>query len=339
MTPAGSGPPAPGRPRHALVTGGAGFIGHHLVNALLARGMSVTVLDDLSMGKRENVPAAARFVEGDVRDVDLVESALEGVDCVFHEAAIVSIRASVEEFARDADVNLMGTLAVLRAMGRVARRADGGVRKAVLASSMAVYADSAAPVPLSEEAPTRPISPYGIAKLAAEDYWLMMAPSFGVEPTVLRYFNTYGPGQTLTPYVGVITIFINKLLAGEAPVVFGDGEQRRDFVHVSDIVSANLAVLDGPDTDAGADAGAGAARRVFNVGTGRATSVNEIAAHLIERLAPGMRAGRAPAQAGEMRNAIAGVDAIRTALGWSAARTTLDLGDVIAAWSGGGGVG
>ncbi len=301
-----------------LVTGGAGFIGHHLAHALVRRGVGVTVLDDLSMGRRENVPAGARFVRGDVRDPAAVRDALEGVDAVLHEAAIVSIRASVEHFVRDAEVNLMGTLQLLKEM------AGRPVRRAVLASSMAVYADSPRPDPLSERAPTEPIAPYGAAKLAAERYWLMMGALAGVPSTVLRYFNTYGPNQTFTPYVGVITIFIQRLLAGQPPVIFGDGEQRRDFVHVDDIVAANLAVLDASD--------AAVAGRVFNVGTGHATSVNEIAAGLIGVLAPGTRPEYAPPQAGEMRNAIADVSAIRRALGWSPRRVPVDFADVVDFW-------
>ena len=301
--------------RRALVTGGAGFIGHHLVRALLNAGLEVTVLDDLSMGKRDNVPSAARFVQGDVRDPQAVDAALSGVDCVFHEAAIVSIRASVQEFARDADVNLMGTLNVLQ------RMAKAGVRKAVFASSMAVYADSPTPTPLLETALTRPVSPYGIAKLAAESYWLVICRAAGIEGTVLRYFNTYGPGQTPTPYVGVITIFINKLLAGEAPTIFGDGEQRRDFIHVNDIVAANVAVLRNVTPGC-----------IFNVGTGHATSVNAIARSLIEILAPGIQPRYAPEQEGEMRNAIAGIDAMRRALGWEPSRPTVNFDDVVAYW-------
>ena len=301
--------------KRALVTGGAGFIGHHLAQALLARGLEVTVLDDLSVGRRENVPAGARFIQGDVRDPEAVTVALTGADCVFHEAAVVSIRASVEGFLRDADVNLTGTLNLLQCM------ADSGVRKAVFASSMAVYADSERPVPLAEGAPLAPISPYGIAKLAAERYWLMLCEHHGFSGTVLRYFNTYGPGQTPTPYVGVITIFINRLLRGETPVIYGDGEQRRDFVHVDDIVSANLAALDGD-----------AAGRILNVGTGRATTVNEIARALIAELHPGLEPRYAPAQEGEMRNAVADVSAIRAALGWAPGRTQVDFGDVVSWW-------
>jgi UDP-glucose 4-epimerase len=301
--------------KKALVTGGAGFIGHHLVAALLAKGLEVTVLDDLSVGRRENVPAGARFIQGDVRDAEAVTVALAGADCVFHEAAVVSIRASVEGFLRDADVNLTGTLNVLQCM------ADSGVRKAVFASSMAVYADSEQPVPLSEGAPLAPISPYGIAKLAAERYWLMMCSHHGLSGTVLRYFNTYGPGQTPTPYVGVITIFISRLLRGELPVIYGDGEQRRDFVHVDDIVAANLAALEGE-----------AGGLTLNVGTGRATTVNDIARALIAELSPGAAPRYAPAQEGEMRNAVADISAIRAALGWAPARTKVDFADVVSWW-------
>jgi UDP-glucose 4-epimerase len=304
--------------RRVLVTGGAGFIGHHLARALLGRGLAVTVLDDLSMGRRENVPAAARFVAGDIRDASTLDDALDGVDAVLHQAAVVSIRASVEHFVRDAEVNLMGTLTLLRAIA--ARR----ITRAVLASSMAVYADRPRPEPLSEDAPTVPLSPYGVAKLAAERYWLLIGAQTGVVATALRYFNTYGPNQTPTPYVGVITIFIERLLAGAAPRIFGDGEQARDFIHVDDVVAANLAVLDAP--------AAAVAGRVFNVGTGHATSVNEIAASLIEALAPGMQPEHLPSQPGEMRNAIADVSAIQNAVGWRARRVPPDFGDVIAFW-------
>ena len=300
------------------MTGGAGFIGHHLARALLQRGVAVTVLDDLSMGRRENVPAAARLVVGDVRDATVVRDALDGVDAVLHLAAVVSVRASLEHFVRDAEVNLMGTLTLLREIA--ARR----VARAVLASSMAVYADTPRPDPLSEDAPTVPMSPYGVAKLAAERYWLMIGAEAGVSATVLRYFNTYGPNQTPTPYVGVVTIFIQRLLSGAAPQIFGDGEQARDFVHVDDVVAANLAVLDAPaETVAG---------RVFNVGTGHATSVNQVAAMLIGALAPRTRPEYLPPHGGELRNAIADVSAIRRALGWSPRRVPPDFGDVVAFW-------
>jgi UDP-glucose 4-epimerase len=289
----------------ALVTGGAGFIGSHLVRALLAQGRQVTVLDDLSMGRRENVPDEAAFIHGNVRSREDVRRALEGVDIVFHEAARVSIRSSVKEFYGDAQTNFMGTLNLLRCC------AGSDVRKLVFASSMAVYADSDAPTPVAESHPTEPISPYGIAKLAAEKYCLQIARDMGIACHVLRYFNTYGPGQTFTPYVGVITIFIRRLLQGETPGIFGDGEQRRDFVHVSDIVNANLLAMDSRLTNG-----------VFNVGSGRATSVNDIATLLCIRIAPDVRPVHLPAHAGELRNSIADIGRISAAMGY-APRATL----------------
>jgi UDP-glucose 4-epimerase len=301
-----------------LVTGGAGFIGHHLAHALVRRDIAVTVLDDLTTGRRENVPAEARFVEGDVCDPDAAREALDDVDVVLHEAAMVSIRASLEHFVRDARVNVMGTLNLLQQM------AGRPIRRAVLASSMAVYADSARLEPLAEHARTDPIAPYGAAKLAAERYWLMICAHAGIPATALRYFNTYGPNQTFTPYVGVITIFVRRLLAGKPPVIFGDGEQRRDFVHVDDVVAANLAVLDAPD--------ATVAGQVFNVGTGRATSINQLATGLIAALAPGTRPEYAPQQQGELCNAIADVTSIRRALGWFPQRTRVDFSDVVEFW-------
>ena len=303
--------------QRALVTGGAGFIGHHLARALLDRGIAVTVLDDLSTGVAENVAAEARFVRGDVRDPATLEAALEGVDCVFHEAAMVSVRASLDRFVEDAEVNLMGTLALLRAMTRAR------VRSAVLASSMAVYADRPHADPVAESAPTEPISAYGISKLAAERYWLLLGEAAGIRATVLRYFNPYGPGQTFTPYVGVITIFVNRLLAGKPPVIFGDGEQCRDYVHVDDVVAANLLALE-----------RSAGGRTYNVGTGHGTTVNTIAAELISRLAPGIEPVREIAQPGEVRNSIADIGAIRGELGFEPSRPRLDCDDVIAWWRG-----
>ena len=286
--------------RRALVTGGAGFIGSHLTRALLARGLKVTVLDDLSMGKRENVPQDARLIVGDIRSPNDVSTALNGVDIIFHEAARVSIRSSIQHFYDDADINFMGTLNILR------RCAGTSVRRIVFASSMAVYADSESPEPISEDYLAEPISPYGIAKLAAEKYCSQLALDMGIDCHLLRYFNTFGPGQSVTPYVGVITIFVKRLLEQKAPVIFGDGEQRRDFVHVSDIVAANLLAMETQEHYG-----------LFNVGTGRATSVNEIAALLCERIAPGISAEHVAAHAGELRYSIANIDRIVTTLGYT----------------------
>ncbi|HEY8428378.1 MAG TPA: NAD-dependent epimerase/dehydratase family protein [Sandaracinaceae bacterium] len=289
-----------------LVTGGAGFIGHHLVRALLERGHEVTVLDDLSMGRADRLPPEARLVVGDVRDPAKLEEALDGARAVFHLAAVVSVRASMDGFVRDAEVNLLGTLRLLEAMrGR-------GIEKAVLASSMAVYADGGG-APIREDHPALPASPYGVAKLAAERYWHLVCPRIGVRGTVLRYFNTYGPGQTPTPYVGVVTHFAERILRGEPPVIYGDGEQRRDFVHVDDVVAATIAVL---EREAGG--------LTINVGTGTATSVNDVARALLSLLGSSLEPVHAPAAPGELRHAVADVSLARAVLGYVPSRPSLD---------------
>ena len=295
-----------------LVTGGAGFIGSHVSAALLQRGADVTVYDDLSLGRAERVPPGARLIVGDVLDPDALRRALVGIDTVVHLAARVSIRASVGGFYEDAQVNLMGTVNLLRVLG------SGAVHSLVFASSMAVYADAERPEAIPETYRTEPISPYGISKLAAEKYVLMMAPLLGVRAVALRYFNTYGPGQTYTPYVGVITIFVNRLLAGQPPTIFGTGDQQRDFISVHDVAAATVAALDSPD-----------ASGVFNVGTGRPTSVRTLADLLITRLAPGLRPVHEAAQPGEVRNSVADIDRARRLLGWAPTRTLPDSVDEI----------
>lgn len=284
-----------------LVTGGAGFIGSHLCEGLLREGYEVRVLDDLSVGRIENVPAGCEFIHGSVLDESVVKHAVAGVAGVCHEAARVTIRGSVEKFCEDAETNLIGTLRLLKAAGQQ------GIRRFVYASSMAVYADSEQPVPVAESYPTIPASPYGIAKLAAERYTLMVGRDLGMEPVVLRYFNTFGTRQAYTPYVGVITIFINRLLKKQSMTIFGDGQQRRDFVHVSDVVQANLLALrnsDAPDT-------------IFNIGTGRATSVLELAVLLKQKLYPEAEVRHEPPRAEELRNSIADVTLAERILGYN----------------------
>jgi UDP-glucose 4-epimerase len=260
------------------------------------------VLDNLSVGRRDAVPDGARFVHGDIRDQAAVSTALGAVDCVFHLAAQVTIRGSFDRFYDDLDTNVMGTARVLQLVD------PARVKWFVLASSMAVYADASTPDPITEAHPTQPLSPYGIGKLAAEGVSRQILETRGVPFTALRFFNTFGPGQTYTPYVGVITIFVTRLLRGEAPVVFGDGEQRRDFVHVDDIV-------------AGVTAAPGKSPGTYNLGTGRGTSLNELASLLIRRINPRFQADHAPAQAGELRYSIADVTAARRALDYAPART------------------
>jgi UDP-glucose 4-epimerase len=285
--------------RKALVTGGAGFIGSAIARGLLSEGIPVVTLDDLSVGRRDNVPSDAELVVGDVRSDETVRRALAGVDIVFHQAARVSVRSSVKEFFEDADINLMGTLNLLRAL------VGSGVKKLVFASSMAVYGDSETPEPVNEDYRAEPASPYGISKLAGEQYCMHFSRDCGVDCHVLRYFNTYGPGQSFTPYVGVITIFTHRLLEGKEPVIFGDGEQQRDFVYVGDVVGANLASMQSD-----------VPRGIFNVGTGVSTSVNRIADILRSRIAPHVEPRHVEAHPGELRYSVADVGRISDVLGF-----------------------
>jgi UDP-glucose 4-epimerase len=294
------------------VTGGAGFIGARLTTALLDRGARVTVLDDLAVGRREQVDPRAQLIVGDVRDPSAVTAALAGVETVFHLAAQVTIRGSFERFYDDLDTNLMGTANLLR------HAEPAALRWFVLASSMGVYADAPSPAPIAEGHSAEPISPYGIGKLAAERVAAQILGMHGIPLTVLRYFNTFGPGQAYTPYVGVLTIFITRLLAGQPPVVFGDGEQQRDFVHVDDIVAGTMAA---PGRTPG----------TYNLGTGRGTSLNQLAALVIERLGPGLAALHEAARPGELRFSVADVRAARRELGFNPTRTLASaLDEVIA---------
>jgi UDP-N-acetylglucosamine 4-epimerase len=249
-----------------LVSGGAGFIGSHLVDRLLAEGFEVLVLDDFSSGRMENVSCHRDvkefcLVRGDVRDAGLVRRVVEGVDGVFHLAALVDVELSVENPVLFNEVNVVGTLNLLRAC------VDCGVKRFVLASSAAVYGDSGDAIKREDMLP-KPISPYGVSKLAAENYVRVFNEFYGLETVVLRFFNVYGPRQGSTSsYSGVITAFMSRLLHGQAPIIYGDGKQSRDFVHVDDVVSANLLALQSKK-------GVG---HVFNVGSGTATTVVELA--------------------------------------------------------------
>jgi len=284
--------------KKALVTGGAGFIGSHLMTGLLNEGMEVVALDNLSMGKKKNVPQGASLIVGDVMDYEALRSVLGGgIDIVFHEAAIVSIRESAKNFYNDAMINIMGTLNVLRAC------MEFGVKKLVFASSMAVYGDSPKGAPIAEGEREEPIAPYGLSKQASERYLSLMAESNPIDVICLRYFNTYGENQSYTPYVGVITIFANRLMKGEPPVIFGDGNQTRDFVYVKDIVDANIKAMY-TETHRG----------TFNVGTGVGTTVRQIAKILIDKINPGITPLYTDAVSGELIYSVADISKIRKEL-------------------------
>jgi len=250
---------------HVLVTGGAGFIGSHTVDALLAAGASVTVLDDFSNGKRANLPTAhdrLKVVAGDVRDAAAVRSALAGVTRVLHLAAQVSVQASVADPLGSCQQNVVGFLAVLEA-ARAAR-----VARVVYASSAAVYGVPRE-LPLTEASPVAPISPYGLEKSIDDQYGALYADLFGLAPLGLRYFNVYGPRQDpRSPYAGVISKWAAALAAGEPVHIFGDGRQTRDFVYVGDVAQVNLRAL------------ASDAVGVCNVGTGTSVTLLELLAAL-----------------------------------------------------------
>jgi nucleoside-diphosphate-sugar epimerase len=253
-----------------LVTGGAGFIGSHLVDGLMSGGFDVVVLDDFSSGKLKNLSVYSGesnfcLVEGDVRDKADVKKALEGVDVVFHLAAIVSVDFSVKNPLMVNEVNVGGTLNVLR------ESLKAGVKRFVYASSCAVYGEPVN-LPISEGYPTEPMSPYAVSKLAAEYYCRVFCGVYGLEAVCLRFFNVYGSRQVVGPYSGVIVNFIDKLKRGEEPIVYGDGEQTRDFVFVGDVVDACLRAMRCKNC----------AGEIVNVGSGVETSINRLADVLIE---------------------------------------------------------
>lgn len=239
----------------ALVTGGAGFIGSHLVRALLARGDSVRVLDNFSTGKRSNLEGLKGRVEiheGDIRDVRKVSDAVKGVDYIFHEAAEVSVTRSMNNPQECFDINVQGTLNIFEAARKY------GVQRIVTASSCAVYGDSEN-FPLSEKENTRPLSPYATSKYLNEKYASFYTKNHDLPVVALRYFNVYGPRQSPdSDYAAVIPIFIHRTLNGQPPTVYGDGRQSRDFVFVGDVVRANLLAAQVPEAAGG----------VFNVCTG-----------------------------------------------------------------------
>jgi UDP-glucose 4-epimerase len=250
--------------RLALVTGGAGFIGSHLAEALLGREYRVRILDDFSSGAREALPAGGvEIVEGDLRDRGLVAASLKGVQLIYHQAAFVSVPDSFEDPQGCYETNVLGTLNLLSAAH------EAGVERVVLASSAAVYGEADGPV--TEDAPTSPQSPYAASKLAMEEAALLYYREHALPVVCLRYFNVYGPRQRPdSPYAAVIPAFIRAGLEGRPPVIYGDGEQRRDFVYVGDAVRANLLAAESE----------GAVGGVFNIGGGGSVSVNELARNL-----------------------------------------------------------
>lgn len=288
-------------PGTAVVTGGAGFIGSNIVQELFSQGWHVTILDDLSSGSARNLPpeGTVRFVRGDVQDRAAVDEATCGGDVVYHLAASVGNKRSVDDPILDAGTNVLGTINVLEA----ARAA--GVRKVVVSSSAGVFGELKT-LPIREDHPLDPDSPYGCTKLCEEKLALAWAKLYGMDVVCLRYFNVFGRRQRFDAYGNVIPIFVFQALRGEKLTIFGDGEQTRDFVHVSDVVAANL----------------GAAERtglsgVFNIGSGARISINELV-RLIEKVS-GLKLDvrYEPERPGDVRHSLADVSAAREGFDYS----------------------
>jgi UDP-glucose 4-epimerase len=279
----------------ALVTGGGGFIGSNLAALLIAHRHEVVVLDDFSSGHRENIPGGASLIEGDLRDHHLVERAVSGCEVVFHLAASVGNARSIAEPIHDSEVNVLGTLRVLEASRHL------GVRKVVFSSSAGVFGELKT-LPIREDHPVEPDSPYGASKLGAEKLCLAYAKLYPLECVCLRYFNVYGPNQRYDAYGNVIPIFARRMLRDEAVTIFGDGEQTRDFVNVRDVAEANYR--------------AGMARSVsgaFNIGSATRISIGDLARQMYETLGRPPRLEYAPPRPGDVRHSLADISAARGA--------------------------
>ena len=301
----------------ALVTGGAGFIGSNLARALLLRGDEVRVLDNFSTGNRRNLAELGgeiEVVEGELRSYERVHAATRGIEVVFHQGALPSVPRSVQDPLTTGAVNVEGTLNVLLA----AR--DEGVRRVVFASSSSVYGNSGE-LPRVETANPDPISPYGVSKLAAERYCVSFSRVYALETVALRYFNVFGPNQDPTSqYSAVIPRFVTAIARGHRIPIYGDGNQRRDFTYVGNVVDANLVAAEAE----------GANGLVLNVGTGRSTSVNELANVIGQLLDRPVGRDEHPPRAGEVRDSWADTARAGEVLGWKP-RVSLDAGLAIAA--------
>jgi len=280
--------------RSCLVTGGAGFIGSHLAEELVRRGCNVRILDNFSTGKRENLAsfrASIELVEGDIRDLGTCRAAVRGVDYVFHEAALASVPLSVEDPFQTNDINVGGTLNMLWAAK------EGGVKRLVFASSTSIYGDNP-DLPKREEMSGVPLSPYALSKWVGEKYCQSFSQVYGIPTVGLRYFNVYGPRQDpKSQYAAAIPIFITRMLAGARPVIYGDGEQTRDFVYVRDVVAANILAA---ETE-------GVSGRVFNIASGESYSVNALVRMINEVAGTSVEPEYAPERLGDIRHSSADI--------------------------------
>ena len=300
-----------GSQRRYLVTGGAGFIGSHIVEALLRRGDAVAILDDFSTGKRSNLDAALKarpqgapepqVFEGDLRDAALVRRAIAGVTHVLHQAALPSVPRSVAEPLQSHEVNASGTLGLLLA----AR--DAGVRRFVYASSSSAYGDVPT-LPKIESQPTAPLSPYAVSKLAGEQYCRIFTPLYGLETVSLRYFNIFGPRQDpQSQYAAVIPRFVTAVQRGGSPIVYGDGLQSRDFTYIDNAVQANLLACDAQSSAAGL---------AYNVACGASATLLEVLKLVGTILGKPVRPVHEAARAGDVKHSLASIDLARRHLGF-----------------------
>lgn len=286
-----------------LVTGGGGFIGSHLAEALVKRGKSVRVLDNFSTGHRANLDHLAgkiELIEGDIRNEATLQQACAGIDVVFHEAAIPSVPRSVREPEVNHDVNVNGTFRVLLA----AR--DAGVRRVVYAASSSAYGEIGTSAKIEDQTPN-PLSPYAVAKLVGEYYCQVFASVYGLETVALRYFNVFGPRQDpSSPYSGVISKFVTSLLTGQAPKIFGDGEQSRDFTYIGNVIDANMRAAES----------AAAVGHVINVGTASRTTLNQLLAELQQIIGTTLTPEYAEPRAGDVRHSLADLTRAAELLGY-----------------------
>jgi nucleoside-diphosphate-sugar epimerase len=283
----------------ALVTGGAGFIGSSLVELLLREGHSVVVLDDLSSGYRENLDDRAEFVCGDVSQPDVAAAAANGCEVIFHLAASVGNTRSIDGPVRDSQINVIGTLNVLEAARTL------GIKRIVFSSSAGIFGELKT-LPIAEDHPQDPDSPYGASKLAAEKMCLVYNKLYGMSNVCLRYFNVYGVRQRFDAYGNVIPIFAERMLRGQDVVIFGDGEQTRDFVHVADVASANY--LAGTS---------GSAAGSFNIGSATRISINELADLMASAVGTPVNVVHAETRPGDVRDSLAAIEAARSAFGFA----------------------